>query len=173
MMNDEGNKLNILLVEDAPGKSELIRSALAHSGNSCNLHTVGSGRHTIKYLRGEGPYAAAPKPDLVFLDATNCEPDQIKILDQVHADTNSREIPLVLLTSPESEQFIDETYNQKNDNVVFSAIELNSFLRTMCARTPDRFLNAVTLIQKLGFVLVRIPGEPATDEAMLPVAATH
>ena len=172
-MNEEGNRLNILLVEDAPGKSELIRSALEQSGNKCNLHTVGSGRHTIKYLRGEGPYAAAPKPDLVFLDATSCEPEQIKVLDQVHADTNSREIPLVLLTSPESERFIDETCNQQDEGVVFSAIELNSFLRTMRARTPERFLNAVTLIQKLGYVLVRVSDEPASDDATLSIAASH
>lgn len=172
-MNEEGNRLNILLVEDAPGQSELIRSALERSGNRCNLHTVGSGAHTIKYLRGEGPYAAAPKPDLVFLDATNCESSQTKIFDQVHADTNSREIPLVLLTSPESEQMIDETYNQTDDNVVFSAIELDSFLKTMRARTPERFLDAVTLIQKLGFVLVRINDETAADEPQLPIAATH
>lgn len=173
MMNEEGNRLNILLVEDAPGKSELIHSALELSGNNCNLHTVGSGRHTIKYLRGEGPYAAAPKPDLVLLDATSCEPEQIKVLNQVHANTNGREIPLVLLTSPESEQFIDETYNQQDDGVVFSAIELNSFLRTMRSRTPERFLNAVTLIQKLGFVLVRLPDESTTDDATLSTAASH
>lgn len=170
-MNDEDNRLNILLVEDIPSKSELISEALAQAKIRCKLHTVDASRDTVKYLRGDGPYAAAPRPDLIFFDVCTAKSNRLKILDQVRADAANREIPLVLLTSIASEQVIDEIYNQADRGSVFSAIKLNSFLRTMRARTPDRFLSAVSLIQKLGLVLVRVPGDSAEAGAEMSVSA--
>ena len=171
MMIKEPKRLNILLVEDDASKSELIRTALERSGNSCNLHTVGTGRNTATYLRGDGAYSAAPKPDLVFFDLYSATAKRLEIFNQVQAVATNREIPLVLLTSRESEQVIDDTYNQAGGSVVFSAIELDSFLRTMHARKPARFLDAVSLIQRLGYVLVRVPDESVDHEPDTSAAA--
>jgi CheY-like chemotaxis protein len=170
-MNDDTKRLNILLVEDDASLSDLIRTALEQSKNHCNLHTVGTGRNTARYLRGDGAYSAAPKPDLVFFDLSSIDQTRLKILDQVRAVVSNRDIPLVLLTTPESEQIIDDTYNQDGGSVVFSAIELDSFLRTMRARKPARFLDAVALIQKLGYVLVRVRTQSAEQDAETSVAA--
>ena len=156
-MTEENLRLNVLLVEDIASKTKLIREALERSRNTCRLHAVGAGQDTLSYLRRDGPYASAPTPDLVLFDLSDARKPHLKILDRVYKDTSQRDIPLVLLTSAQSEKLVEDTYDGHRGRVVFSPIELDHFLNSMHSRSPDRFLSAVSLIQKLGFVLVRIP----------------
>lgn len=172
-MKEDDPRLNILLIEDISSKTKLVREALERSQNRCKLHAVGAGPSTLEYLRQDGPYAAAPTPDLVLFDMSDAEKRHLKILDRVHADTSNRGIPLVLLTRPDSEDLVEETYNGQGDCVMFSPIDLDCFLQTMRTRTPDRFLGAVALIQKLGFVLVRVPSEFTEIQPNRSIAISH
>jgi CheY-like chemotaxis protein len=158
-VNENDSRLSVLLVENVVSKTKLIHDALERSNNKCRLHAVGVGKNTISYLRKDGPFASAPTPDLVLFDMSDAQKHDLGILDRVQRDTTARNIPMVILTSPVSEQMFEDAYDGDADCVLFSPIELDRFLHTMHSRTPDRFLSAVSLIQKVGFVMVRVPGE--------------
>lgn len=171
-MNENKPKLNVLLIEDVASKTRFIREALEKSRNSCRLHAVGVGQNTLSYLRRDGPYASAPTPDLVLFDMSDARKRDLKILDRVQKDTLQRDIPMVLLTSARSEQMLEDTYDGHRGLVVFSPIDLDHFLKSMRSRKSDRFLSAVSLIQKLGFVLVRLPVDfSETQSSQAPVTA--
>ena len=69
-MNDRDRHLDlqVLLVEDDPGDVRLVREAVQDSGAPIQLSTVGDGEEAMAYLRQEGPYSQAVRPDLVLLD---------------------------------------------------------------------------------------------------------
>jgi len=172
-VNENDARLNILLVENFAGQTRLVREALRRSNNDCKLHAIGAGQNTLSFLRREGPYAGVPRPDLVLFDLSCADKRRLKFLERVQEDTSSGDIPLVILTSPKSEQLVEEKYNNNSGCVMFSPIELDSFLHAMHSRKPDRFLNAVTLIQKLGFVLVRVPSEFTEMQHTGSAATSH
>jgi len=60
--------IEILLVEDNPGDADLAREALQTGKVRNTLHVVGDGEAAMAFLRRQGKYAAAPRPDLVLLD---------------------------------------------------------------------------------------------------------
>jgi two-component system, chemotaxis family, response regulator Rcp1 len=60
--------IEILMVEDNPGDVRLTVEALKEAKVRNNLHTVEDGMEALAFLRREGRYAEAPRPDLVLLD---------------------------------------------------------------------------------------------------------
>ncbi len=156
-MARQQQRLNILLVEDDPSRATLVRNALAASQIRCLLHTVGAGSNVLTYLRHQKPFDEAPTPDLVLFDFADPEQRLLKIVDRIKADVSLRDIPVVLLTGPDSEQMLEDVYRNGKDCIMFSPIELEDFLRAMQSFNIEQFLRAVKLIENLGFVLVRVP----------------
>lgn len=156
-MASQHQRLNLLLVQDNPNRATMVRNELVASKIKCLLHTVGSGRNALNYLQHRRPFEAAPTPDLVLFDFVDPEPRVLKIMDQIKADESLHDIPVVLLTSHDSEQMLDNAYHDSDDCIMFSPIELDDFFRSMQSFDTERFLRAVKVIENLGFVLVRVP----------------
>ena len=62
----EGRPVEILLVEDNPGDVELTRQGLMDGKILNRLHVVGNGNDAMAYLRQEGVYSQAVRPDLIL-----------------------------------------------------------------------------------------------------------
>ncbi len=156
-MSRNEERLNILLVGDDPRKVGVIRDALEQSGTRCRLHTVGTGSSMAKYLQRKEPYVDAPQPHLILFDFLEADERHLETLGRIKADRNLDNLPIVVLTVPATEQMLERAHANPDDEcVMFSPIELNEFLRSMNAFRIDRFVNAVKLLAKLGFVLVRV-----------------
>ena len=74
--------IEILLVEDNPGDVRLTQEALNEGKIANRLNVVGDGEQAMAFLRQEGQYAAAPRPDLILLDLNaqtiaNCAPGSV------------------------------------------------------------------------------------------------
>ena len=63
-----GRILEILLVEDNPGDVRLTMEALHDAKVINSIHVVEDGVEALTFLRREGKYADAPRPDVVLLD---------------------------------------------------------------------------------------------------------
>lgn len=160
-MGSSDNRINILLVGDDPKNVGIIREALEASGTRCRLHTVGTGSSMVKYLHREEPYVDAPKPHLILFDFSTADERYMKTLDKIKSDEELGDLPVAVLTVPDSEQMLEQRHGGGDEEcVMFSPIGLVEFFRSMKSFRIDRFVNSVKLIAKLGFVLVRMP-EPA------------
>jgi two-component system, chemotaxis family, response regulator Rcp1 len=67
-MEGEGMPIEVLLVEDSPGDVRLTQEAFRDSGKPVRLHLASDGIDAMAFLRREGVYGDAPRPDLILLD---------------------------------------------------------------------------------------------------------
>ena len=170
-MGDEKPRLNILLIESSAHRLGLIRDELKQAETRCRLHTVGTGGDSMKYLKREAPFNDAPQPDLIIVDLSQPLRRLLTFIDKLKSSKEFAELPLVVMTRPETEAILEEKYRASDGCVMFSPIELGSFLTTMNSMPLDRFLNAVRLIADLGFVLVRTPED--FEEEVTPKQVPH
>lgn len=132
-MNDEaiGRPVEFLLVEDNPGDVRLTREALNESKLSNNLSVVGDGIEAMAFLRREGRYADAPRPDVVLLDLNLPKKSGREVLAEIKADPVLRRIPVVVITSSEAEQDIFATYDLHVNCYVTKPVDLEQFIKVV------------------------------------------
>lgn len=148
-MNDQSDSrpAEFLLVEDNPGDVRLTREALRDSKLANNLSVVGDGVEAMAFLRREGKYADAPRPDLVLLDLNLPRKNGREVLAEIKSDPQLKRIPVVVITSSEAEQDIFATYNLHVNCYVTKPVDL------------DQFIKVVRSIETFWLTIVRLPGE--------------
>jgi CheY-like chemotaxis protein len=106
----EGDPAEILLAEDNPNDVQMTRRAFEKGRFLNNLHVVTDGVEAMAFLRQEGDYADAPRPDIVLLDLEMPRMDGKEVLAELEDDPDLAQIPVVVLTSSEAERDIVESY---------------------------------------------------------------
>src|ERR1700683_2080738 len=79
------HKTEILLVEDNPGDARLAIEALKDGHIANHLTVVEDGTSALQFLRGEGKYGKAKRPDLVLLDLNLPGKDGREVLREMKA----------------------------------------------------------------------------------------
>jgi CheY-like chemotaxis protein len=133
--------IELLLVEDDPGDAMMTREALNEAKVVHQLHVVDNGEAAIAFLRQEGEYAEAPRPDLIFLDLNLPRVDGREVLAFVKGDDSLRRIPLVILTTSDSEDDIARSYDLHANAYVTKPVDFDSFLNAV--RQVDHFFLTV------------------------------
>ena len=140
--------VEVLLVEDNPGDVRLTREALKDGKVSNNLSVVQDGVEAMRFLRREGPYADAPRPDVVLLDLNLPKKDGRQVLQEIKGDEALRTIPVVILTSSEAERDIAGAYALQANCYITKPVDL------------DQFITVVRSIEDFWFSIVKLPPEP-------------
>jgi CheY-like chemotaxis protein len=137
---------DVLLVEDNPGDVDLTREALEDAKMYIRLSVVSDGEQALAFLRREGAYADAPRPDLIFLDLNLPRLDGRGVLAAVKQDPDLRRIPVVVLTSSAAEQDIVRAYELNANCYVTKPVDLEQFITVV--RSVEQFwLTVVKLPQ--------------------------
>jgi CheY-like chemotaxis protein len=139
--------VEILLVEDNPGDVRLTREALKEGKVRNNLYVATDGVEALAFLRREGQYADAVRPDLILLDLNLPRKDGREVLEEIKADGSLRHIPVVVLTSSQAEQDIVRAYDLHANCYVSKPVDL------------DQFIHVVRSIEDFWFTIVKLPAE--------------
>jgi len=107
--------VNILLVEDNPGDVRLIQEILKDIPIPTSLMVVDNGEQALAFLRREGQYADAPRPDFILLDLYLPRKNGYEVLTEIHNDPMLRGIPVVICLGSELERERLEAYNLPAD----------------------------------------------------------
>jgi len=143
---DEGVRpIEILLVEDSPGDIRLAREALKEAKLLNRLFAVTDGEEALAFLRRQGRYADAVRPDLIFLDLNLPKKDGREVLAEIKSDPGLRRIPVVILTSSGAEEDILKTYDLHANCYVSKPVGL------------ERFIAVVKSIENFWVSIVRLP----------------
>jgi len=136
--------IDILLVEDNPGDADLAREAL--EGNKmCNeLHVVSDGEAAMAYLRREGKYSEAARPDLILLDLNLPKKDGREVLAEIKADENLKRIPVVILTMSRDEEDILKSYDLYANCYITKPLDIGQFFKVV-KTIEDFWLGIVAL----------------------------
>jgi two-component system, chemotaxis family, response regulator Rcp1 len=143
-MVENNQPIDILLVEDNPGDERLTREALKEGKVYSNLHWVKDGVEAMAFLRREGKYAAAPRPEIILLDLNLPRKDGREVLEEVKADERLRRIPVVILTTSKAEEDVLRTYNLHANCFVTKPVDLDKFM-VVVKSIDDFWLTVVTL----------------------------
>lgn len=101
---------HVLLVEDDPGDVVLARESLGNLQALLDLAVVEDGASALSYLRREGSYQNATRPDFVILDLNLPRTDGWTVLRFIKRDANLRSVPVIVLTTSKSEVDIRTAY---------------------------------------------------------------
>jgi CheY-like chemotaxis protein len=123
--------IEILMVEDNPGDVRLTVEALKEGKVRNNFHTVEDGVKALAFLRRQGPYAAAPRPDLVLLDLNLPKKNGREVLAEIKQDPELKRIPVVILTVSQAEQDILKSYNLHANCYITKPVDLEQFLEVV------------------------------------------
>ncbi|MEO1400172.1 MAG: response regulator [Cyanobacteria bacterium J06635_1] len=101
----------IFLIEDNRGDIRLIQEALKSTGIQCEVITARDGVEAMVYLRREGAFAEAVRPDLILLDLNLPRKDGREVLAEIKAEPDLKHIPVVVLTTSRNEEDIFNSYD--------------------------------------------------------------
>ncbi len=136
--------VGLLLVEDNPGDVDLTREALEQSGMRYSLNVVGDGTAAMLFLRREGEFARAPRPDVILLDLTLPKKSGRDVLDEIKADVALKQIPVIILTVSRSGEDMIRSYISSAYSYVTKPAGPDQFPRViaaieaaLCGRPPE------------------------------------
>lgn len=136
--------VEILLVEDSPTDAMFAREALEYSKVCNSLHTVPDGVEAMAFLRREGKYAQAPRPDLILLDLNLPRMDGREVLSNIKQDERLKRIPVVVLTSSKDEADILKAYGLHANCYIVKPVDFEKFAEIV--RTIETFWFAVVTL---------------------------
>lgn len=143
-MSDPVRAIEVLLVEDDPGDVLLTREAFEDNKVGNNLNVVSDGEEAMAYLRRQGKYADARRPDLILLDLNLPRKDGREVLGEVKADPDLRSIPVVVLTTSEADEDILRSYHLHANAYVTKPVDFERFIEVV-RQIDDFFLTVVKL----------------------------
>jgi CheY-like chemotaxis protein len=126
---DEGS-MAILLVEDNPDHEELIRRALDERNAPITLRVARHGEDALDYLFRRGAWAEearSPRPKLVLLDLRLPRVDGIQVLGIIKSTPALRDIPVVILTTSDSEQDMARAYARHANSYLVKPVDHQRF----------------------------------------------
>jgi CheY-like chemotaxis protein len=119
--------ISVLLVEDDPGDVLLIREAFSDHKVGNVLTVVNDGVEAMKYVRGEGEYANAERPDLVLLDLNLPRKSGAEVLAEIKGDPKLATIPVVVLTTSQSEEDVLRSYKMHANAYITKPVDFDRF----------------------------------------------
>ncbi|MBW3660190.1 MAG: response regulator [Gemmatimonadetes bacterium] len=134
----------ILLVEDNPSDVYLTEVALREAAIDSQLHVAQDGEAALAFLRREGGYAEAPRPEIVLLDLNLPGKDGRQVLAEIKADEALRKIPVIVLTTSTAPSDVAQCYDLHANCYVTKPVDFDQFESVI--RTIESFwLRFVTL----------------------------
>jgi CheY-like chemotaxis protein len=117
----------VLLVEDSPGDVRLTQETLRDANPLVNLQVVGDGMQAMAFLKHEGAYVNAPRPDFILLDLDLPKMNGRQVLTRIKADESLKTIPTIVLTSSEAEIDIVKSYQLQANCYLSKPLQLDAF----------------------------------------------
>ena len=140
-----GRPIELLLVEDSEPDVRLTMEALREAKVRNRLSVVEDGVEALAFLRREGSYADAPRPDLILLDLNLPRKDGRQVLQEIKNDDTLMRIPVVILTTSKTEEDVLRAYNLHANCYITKPVDFN------------RFMDVVKSIEDFWLTVVRLP----------------
>ena len=142
----DAEPLEVLLVEDSAGDVRLTREAFKDAKVHINLHVASDGVEAMEYLKREGNYSNAPRPDLILLDLNLPRKDGREVLEEIKESSALKSIPVVILTTSASEADILRSYRLHANCYITKPVGLDGFLEVI--KSIDSFWLSVVALPR-------------------------
>lgn len=123
---------DILLVEDNPEDVTLTLEAFRQARFTNPVHVVGDGASALDLLFREGPFESRrlePLPKVILLDLGLPRVGGLEVLRRVRQDPRTRHIPVIVLTSSQSDSDIAASKRLGADDYIVKPVDFQNFCR--------------------------------------------
>jgi CheY-like chemotaxis protein len=148
VIGEDGMPIEVLLVEDSLGDVRLTQEAFRDANRDIHLSVASDGMEAMAFLRREGTYANAPRPDLILLDLNLPKKDGRTVLAEIKGDDSLKLIPTVVLTTSDAEVDIVRSYQLQANSYLNKPVQLDAF-EALVKTINDYWLTKVKLPQQL------------------------
>lgn len=138
-------KFSIVLIEDNPADTGIVRAALDEHGVDCELVVLSDGEKAVRYIQ---PFDTRPRacPDLLIVDLNLPKRSGREVLQSVRLSVKCRTAPVVVLSSSDAQQDKEDSARLGANRYIHKPLHLEEFLRLgavfkailEAGDTPDR-----------------------------------
>ena len=146
LIGGQGRPIELLLVEDSPGDVRLTQEVFRRANSAVKLRVTSDGVEAMAFLRHEGAYVDAPRPDLILLDLNLPKMDGREVLAEIKADQDLKTIPIVILTTSDAAEDVMESYQLQANCYLCKPVKLDEF-ESLVKSINEFWLTKVTLPQ--------------------------
>jgi len=140
--------IEILLVEDSPTDASLTKEALKLGKVRNHVSVAEDGEQAMDFLRRNGKYADAPRPDLILLDLNLPRKDGREVLAEIRSDPQLKALVVIVLTTSADEKDILRAYGLNANCYITKPVD------------ADQFMAQVAAIEDFWFTIVKLPHGP-------------
>jgi CheY-like chemotaxis protein len=139
--------IDILLVEDNPADVRLMMETFREGQINNRIAVAADGVEALAFLRRQGRFAAAPRPDLVLLDLSLPRMNGQELLARIKQDPDLKRIPVVIITSSQARQDVLQAYNNHANCYLTKPLDL------------EQFMGVVRSVEEFWLTFVQLPPE--------------
>ena len=120
--------IEILLVEDSEPDILLTQEAFEDASVKNRLHVARDGEEALCFLKRQGTYQDAPRPDVILLDINMPRKNGLEVLQEIKADPELASIPVLMLTTSQAEDDVRNAYARHANGYVVKPVGFENFL---------------------------------------------
>ena len=139
-----GDRFQILLVEDNAADVRLMREAMGEARTPNDLQVAGDGELALAFLKGETPEAEHAAVDLVLLDLNLPRKSGLELLVEIRDDAELQLTPVIVLTTSTAEADVRNSYGQGANCFIVKPVDFEHF-RVVVAAIDQFWLNVALL----------------------------
>ena len=137
-------KAEILLIEDSLPDVRLTERALKSGTLNKQVSVVRDGEQALAFLRRQGEYAEAPRPDIILLDLGLPKKNGTEVLAEIKMDPALKRIPVIVLSTSDAEKDVLDAYDRHANAYTKKPVDMDEFVRTI-KMIEDFWLSLVIL----------------------------
>lgn len=141
------NDIEILLVEDNLADIRLIEEAFKEASINYNITAMQDGEKALNYLKKIDEFENVTTPDIIILDLNLPKINGLEVLQIVKNDSALLSIPIIILTSSQDSQDVQNSYKG----------HANCYIQK--PENLEGFINLAKQIQMFWFSLVIRPNK--------------
>jgi CheY-like chemotaxis protein len=137
MDTDHREPFHVLLVEDNPADVRLIQENLKELPLRTQLTVVEDGEKALSFLRRQGHYTDAPRPDFILLDLHLPRKNGNEVLDEIQNDPALKDIPVAVCLPSEVDKPYLARHRLADECVFVKGFAPEQLLHTL-TRCPEK-----------------------------------
>jgi CheY-like chemotaxis protein len=125
---------SILLIENSPDDIDLALRAMRECGIAINVTVVRDGALALDYLRPQSKSGAGTEnrlPRLIVLDDDTPSVNVLEVIRHIRENDQTRRIPIILLTTPNSERDVNLEYEKGADGYIQKPLDAKALGKTL------------------------------------------
>ena len=121
-----------MVVDDNPDDLDLTLRALQRQNLGEHVAVCRDGAEALDFVFGRGEHPerqGQPHPRLILLDIKLPKVDGLEVLKRIKSDPETKQIPVVMLTSSSRKADLDEAYQSGANSYLVKSVDFRQFVK--------------------------------------------